>query len=43
LAEQYSLKLIISLVQMNWLRTITWTLQGLLLLWMLAISLPPSL
>ncbi len=38
LGAGYSALIIQRLVSTNWLRTIVWTMQGLLLLWMLAIA-----
>lgn len=39
LGRNYSLDTMNALISTNWLRTIVWTVQGLLLLWMLGVAL----
>ncbi|GAC1403798.1 MAG: hypothetical protein NVSMB49_21670 [Ktedonobacteraceae bacterium] len=39
LGKNYSLNTMQTLVTTNWLRTIVWTVQGLLLLWMMGVGL----
>ena len=39
LGQTYSTQTMQALVATNWLRTVTWTAQGLLLLWMMGVAL----